>query len=51
MLLPEIAKCQCSCKELSLISPVIEATEVFRATETAIPVEVIEQTIGKLLAI
>ena len=33
-------------KEFSLISPVIESTDVFKAIETAIPLEVIEQTIG-----
>jgi hypothetical protein len=33
-------------KEFSLISPVIESADVFRAIETAIPLEVIEQTIG-----
>lgn len=33
-------------KEFSLISPVIESSHVFRAIETAIPMEVIEQTIG-----
>ncbi len=33
-------------KEFSLISPVIESSDVFRAIETAIPLEVIEQTIG-----
>ncbi len=37
-------------KEFSLISPVIEATDVFRAIETAIPAEVIEQTIGNIKA-
>lgn len=34
-------------KEFSFISPVIEAHEVFRAIETAIPVDAIEQAIGK----
>ncbi len=38
-------------KEFSLISPVIESTDVFRAVETAIPLEVIEQTIGHTQAI
>lgn len=33
-------------KEFSLISPVIESAEVFKAIETAIPLAVIEQTIG-----
>ncbi len=33
-------------KEFSLISPMIESTDVFKAIETAIPLEVIEQTIG-----
>ena len=33
-------------KEFSLISPVIESNHVFKAIETAIPIEVIEQTIG-----
>jgi hypothetical protein len=33
-------------KEFSLISPVIESTNVFKAIETVIPLEVIEQTIG-----
>ena len=33
-------------KEFSLISPVIESADVFRAIETAIPADVIEQTIG-----
>lgn len=33
-------------KEFSLISPVIKSTQVFKAIETAIRVEVIEQTIG-----
>jgi hypothetical protein len=33
-------------KKFSLISPVIESTDVFKAIETAIPLEVIEQTIG-----
>jgi hypothetical protein len=33
-------------KEFSLISPIIESTDVFKAIETAIPLEVIEQTIG-----
>lgn len=33
-------------KEFSLISPVIESTDLFKAIETAIPLEVIEQTIG-----
>ena len=34
-------------KELSFISPVIESAEVFRARETAIPADAIEQAIGK----
>jgi hypothetical protein len=38
-------------KEFGLISSVIEAAEVFRAIETAIPLEVIEQTIGQTAAI
>ena len=33
-------------KEFHLISPVIESSHVFKAIETAIPIEVIEQTIG-----
>jgi hypothetical protein len=33
-------------KEFNLISPVIESSHVFKAIETAIPIEVIEQTIG-----
>jgi len=33
-------------KKFSLISPVIESADLFRAIETAIPLEVIEQTIG-----
>ena len=33
-------------KEFSLISPVIESNYVFKAIETAIPIDVIEQTIG-----
>lgn len=33
-------------KEFSLISPVIESGHVFKAIETAIPIDVIEQTIG-----
>ena len=33
-------------KEFSLIKSVINSTDVFRAIETAIPLEVIEQTIG-----
>lgn len=33
-------------KGFSLISPVIESSHVFQAIETAIPIEVIEQTIG-----
>ena len=33
-------------KEFSLISPVIESSHVFKAIETAIPIDVIEQTIG-----
>ncbi len=38
-------------KEFGLISSAIEAAEVFRAIETAIPIEVIEQTIGHTAAI
>lgn len=34
-------------REFSFISPVIEADEVFRAIETAIPSDAIEQAIGK----
>ena len=34
-------------KEFSLISPVIESSDLFRAIETAIPLDVIEQTIGQ----
>lgn len=34
-------------KEFSFISPVIEADEVFKAIETAIPANAIEQAIGK----
>jgi hypothetical protein len=33
-------------KEFSLISPVIESAEVFKAIETAIPSDLIEQSIG-----
>lgn len=33
-------------KEFSLVAPVIESTDVFKAIETVIPPEVIEQTIG-----
>lgn len=33
-------------KEFSLIYPVIESTDVFAALETAIPPDVIEQTLG-----
>jgi hypothetical protein len=33
-------------KEFALISPVIESGHVFKAIETAIPIDVIEQTIG-----
>ena len=33
-------------KEFSLISPVIESNHVFKAIENAIPIDVIEQTIG-----
>lgn len=33
-------------KEFSLISPVIESVDVFKAIETAIPINVIEQTIS-----
>ena len=38
-------------KEFGLISSVIECDVVFRAIETAIPLEVIEQTIGQTAAI
>lgn len=38
-------------KEFSLIKSVINSTDVFRAIETAIPLEVIEQTIGYTEAI
>jgi hypothetical protein len=34
-------------KEFSLINPIIGAADVFKAMETAIPVEMIEQAIGK----
>lgn len=34
-------------KEFSLINPIIESAEVFKAIETAIPAEMIEQAIGK----
>lgn len=34
-------------KEFLLISPVIESSHVFKAIETAIAIDVIEQTIGK----
>lgn len=34
-------------KEFSLICPVIEPAEVFTAIETAIPPDVIEQTLGQ----
>lgn len=37
-------------KEFSLISPLIESIDVFQAIETAIPPEVIEQTIGNTQA-
>lgn len=37
-------------KEFSLINPLIEATDVFKAIETVIPPEVIEQTIGNTAA-
>ena len=37
-------------KEFSLISLVIESTDVFKAIETVIPLEVIEQTIGSTQA-
>lgn len=37
-------------KEFSLINPVIESIDVFKAIETAIPPEVIEQTIGNTKA-
>lgn len=33
-------------KEFSLISPVIESADLFRAIETVIPLEVIDVTIG-----
>lgn len=36
-------------KEFSLISPVIESRHVFKAIETAIPIDVIEQTIGETI--
>ncbi len=38
-------------KEFSLISPVIQSTDVFRAIETAIPLEIIAQTIGNTEAL
>ena len=38
-------------KEFGLISSAIEAAEVFRAIETAIPIEVIDVTIGHTAAI
>ncbi len=44
--MPEIALEQMQLKEFSLISPVIESSHVFKAIETAIPIDVIEQTIG-----
>ena len=34
-------------KEFSLINPIIEAADVFKAIETAIPSEMIEQAIGE----
>ncbi|GAC1471832.1 MAG: IS4 family transposase [Chamaesiphon sp.] len=37
-------------KEFCLISPIIEPADIFRAIETAIPLEVIEQTIGQTKA-
>ena len=45
-MLSEIALEQMHLKEFSLISPVIESSHVFKAIETAIPIDVIEQTIG-----
>ena len=44
--MPEIDLEQMQLKEFSLISPVIESSHVFKAIETAIPIDVIEQTIG-----
>ncbi|NJM71230.1 MAG: hypothetical protein HC862_13945 [Scytonema sp. RU_4_4] len=38
-------------KKFSFISPVIESVEVFRAIETAIPPDAIEQAIDKNLAL
>lgn len=38
-------------KEFGLISSAIECNVVFRAIETAIPIKVIEQTIGHTAAI
>ncbi len=38
-------------KKFGLISSAIEAAEVFRAIETAIPIEVIDVTIGHTAAI
>lgn len=37
-------------KEFSLIAPVIAAADVFQAIETAIPIDVIEQTISNAQA-
>lgn len=34
-------------KEFSLVSPKIQATEIFKAIETAIPTEAIEQAVAK----
>jgi hypothetical protein len=34
-------------KEFSLISPLIESVKVFRAIETVIPPDAIEQTLGQ----
>ena len=45
-LLSEIALEQMHLKEFSLISPVIESSHVFKAIETAIPIDVIDVTIG-----
>ncbi len=44
--MPEIAPEQMQLKEFNLISPVIESSPVFKTIETAIPIEVIEQTIS-----
>ena len=45
-MLSEIALEQMQLKEFSLISPVIESSHVFKAIETAIPIDVIDVTIG-----